>query len=483
MLEQLEPRSLWQYFEGLNAVPRASKREDEVIGFMLDFGARLGLETLQDSAGNVIIRKDATTGMENATAVVLQAHLDMVHQKNNDTIFDFNTQGISMFIEDDWVKAQGTTLGADNGIGVAAIMAVLASDTIVHPAIEALFTIDEETGMTGAKGLQPNLLKGKVLLNLDTENDSEIDIGCAGGIDITARRSYIPEACPQDMAGCRLIVTGLRGGHSGMEIHKGLGNANKIMNRLLYSLLPLDIRLSRIDGGGLRNAIPRESTAFFAIEESTIDLLLSVVAQESAAIKQEFAVRDEDLEIILERCELRAEEVLPIGVQLKLLQTLYAAPNGVYRMSADFDNLVETSNNIARVKVGGGKIIVKCLTRSSVESSKVDLTNALKSCFELMDAEVSVSGDYPGWTPNPNSEILGVLKSTYRDLFGQDPQVVACHAGLECGLIGNHYPEMDMISFGPTILGAHSPQERVSISSVQKFWTFLLEILKEIPMK
>ena len=376
------------------------------------------------------------------------------------------------------MKAQGTTLGADNGIGVAAIMAVLASDTIVHPAIEALFTIDEETGMTGAKGLQPNLLKGKVLLNLDTENDSEIDIGCAGGIDITARRSYIPEACPQDMAGCRLIVTGLRGGHSGMEIHKGLGNANKIMNRLLYSLLPLDIRLSRIDGGGLRNAIPRESTAFFAIEESTIDLLLSVVAQESAAIKQEFAVRDEDLEIILERCELRAEEVLPIGVQLKLLQTLYAAPNGVYRMSADFDNLVETSNNIARVKVGGGKIIVKCLTRSSVESSKVDLTNALKSCFELMDAEVSVSGDYPGWTPNPNSEILGVLKSTYRDLFGQDPQVVACHAGLECGLIGNHYPEMDMISFGPTILGAHSPQERVSISSVQKFWRFLVAILE-----
>lgn len=480
MLEQLEPKSVWEYFEALNAVPRASKKEDQVIGFMLGFGDRLGLETLQDSAGNVIIRKEATTGMENAPAVVLQAHLDMVHQKNNDTIFDFDTQGISMFIENDWVKAQGTTLGADNGIGVAAIMAVLASDTIVHPAIEALFTIDEETGMTGAKGLQPNLLKGKVLLNLDTENDSEIDIGCAGGIDITARRSYIPEACPKDMAGCRLIVTGLRGGHSGMEIHKGLGNANKIMNRLLYSLLPLDIRLSRIDGGGLRNAIPRESTAFFAIEESTIDLLLSVVAQESAAIKQEFAARDEDLKIILERCDLRAEEVLPIGVQLKLLQTLYAAHNGVYRMSADFDNLVETSNNIARVKVGGGKIIVKCLTRSSVESSKVDLTNALKSCFELMDAEVSVSGDYPGWTPNPNSEILGVLKSTYRDLFGQDPQVVACHAGLECGLIGNHYPEMDMISFGPTILGAHSPQERVSISSVQKFWRFLVAILKQI---
>lgn len=483
MLEQLEPKSVWQYFEALNAVPRASKKEDQVIGFMLGFGSRLGLETLQDSAGNIIIRKEATAGMENAPAVVLQAHLDMVHQKNNDTFFDFDTQGISMFVEGDWVRAYGTTLGADNGIGVAAIMAVLASETIIHPAIEALFTIDEETGMTGAKGLQPNLLKGKVLLNLDTEEDTEIDIGCAGGVDITARRTYIPEARPNDTVCYRMRVAGLHGGHSGMEIHKGLGNANKIMNRILYSLLPLDIRLSSIDGGGLRNAIPRESTAIFATEETTSDLLLSVVAQESAAIKQEFAVVDEQLEIVLERCEIPSDEVLPITVQTKLLQTLYAAPNGVYRMSADFDNLVETSNNIARVKVGGGKIIVKCLTRSSVESSKVDLTNALKSCFELMDAEVTVSGDYPGWTPNPNSEILGVLKSTYRDLFGQDPQVVACHAGLECGLIGSHYPEMDMISFGPTILGAHSPQERVSISSVQKFWRFLVEILKQIRVK
>ena len=483
VLGQIEPKSVWQYFEALNAVPRASKNEEQVIQFMLDFGDRLGLETIQDKVGNIIIRKAATAGMKNRKTVVLQSHLDMVHQKNNNTDFDFDTQRISMFIEDGWVKAHDTTLGADNGIGVAAIMAVLASDSISHPAIEALFTIDEETGMTGAKGLQGDLLKGEILLNLDTEEDTEIDIGCAGGVDVTARRAYIPESISDEATYYTLTVKGLHGGHSGMEIHKGLGNANKILNRLLYSLLPLDIRLASIDGGGLRNAIPRESVAVFAADETTKELLLSVVEQESAAIKQEFATVDEELEITLERREKPSANVLPIVVQTKLIQTLYAAPNGVYRMSAAFDNLVETSNNIARVKVGGGKITVKCLTRSSVESSKVDLANALKCCFELMDAEVSFSGDYPGWTPNPNSEILDVLKSTYTDLFEEEPHVVACHAGLECGILGSHYPEMDMISFGPTILGAHSPQERVSISSVQKFWIFLLEILKQIPVK
>ncbi|MBD1434407.1 aminoacyl-histidine dipeptidase [Sphingobacterium sp. DN00404] len=483
ILEQIEPQPVWQYFEALNAIPRASKKEEHVIQFMLDFGVRLGLDTIQDKVGNVIIRKAATAGMETRKTVVLQSHLDMVHQKNNDTDFDFDAQGISMFVEDGWVKAHGTTLGADNGIGVAAIMAVLASESIAHPAIEALFTIDEETGMTGAKGLQGNLLKGEVLLNLDTEDNNEIDIGCAGGVDVTARRTYIPETSAADLVYYRLTVKGLHGGHSGMEIHKGLGNANKIINRLLYSLLPLDIRLSSIDGGGLRNAIPRESMAIFAAEETTTELLLSVIEQESAAIKQEFAGVDEMLEITLERCEKPSDDVLPIAVQTKLIQTLYAAPNGVYRMSADFDNLVETSNNIARVKVGKGKISVKCLTRSSVESSKVDLANTLKCCFELMDAEVTFSGDYPGWTPNPDSKILDVLRSTYTSLFGEEPHVVACHAGLECGILGSHYPDMDMISFGPTILGAHSPQERVSISSVQKFWTFLLAILKEVPVK
>src|SRR5690606_29722006 len=296
ILEQIEPKPVWQYFEALNAIPRASKKEEHVIQFMLDFGARLGLDTIQDKVGNVIIRKAATAGMETRKTVVLQSHLDMVHQKNNDTDFDFDTQGISMFIENGWVKAHGTTLGADNGIGVAAIMAVLASESIPHPAIEALFTIDEETGMTGAKGLQGSLLEGEVLLNLDTEDDNEIDIGCAGGVDVTARRTYIPETSAADLVYYRLTVKGLHGGHSGMEIHKGLGNANKIINRLLYSLLPLDIRLSSIDGGGLRNAIPRESMAIFAAEETTTELLLSVIEQESAAIKQEFATVDEHLE-------------------------------------------------------------------------------------------------------------------------------------------------------------------------------------------
>lgn len=483
IFQEIEPKPVWQYFEALNAVPRASKKEEQVIQFMLDFGARLKLETVQDKVGNVIIRKPATPGMDNRKTVVLQSHLDMVHQKNNDTAFDFDNEGISMFIDGDWVKARGTTLGADNGIGVAAVMAVLASNTIEHPAIEALFTIDEETGMTGAKGLPGNLLTGDILLNLDTEEDTEIDIGCAGGLDITARRTYIPETVSDNVLYFTLTVKGLHGGHSGMEIHKGLGNANKIINRLLYTLLPLDIRLVSIDGGGLRNAIPRESVAVFAVEETSKDLLLSVVEQEGGAIKQEFLTVDEGLEIILEPYDTASEEVLPEVVQEKLIQALYTAHNGVYRMSADFDNLVETSNNIARVKVGKGKITVKCLTRSSVESSKVDLTNALKCCFELMDAEVTFSGDYSGWTPNPNSEILEVLKDRYTKLFDEEPNVVACHAGLECGILGSHYPEMDMISFGPTILGAHSPQERVSISSVQKFWSFLTDILKRIPVK
>ena len=367
IFQEIEPKPVWQYFEALNAVPRASKKEEQVIQFMLDFGARLKLETIQDKVGNVIIRKPATPGMDNRKTVVLQSHLDMVHQKNNDTAFDFDNEGISMFIDGDWVKARGTTLGADNGIGVAAVMAVLASNTIEHPAIEALFTIDEETGMTGAKGLPGNLLTGDILLNLDTEEDTEIDIGCAGGLDITARRTYIPETVSDNVLYFTLTVKGLHGGHSGMEIHKGLGNANKIINRLLYTLLPLDIRLVSIDGGGLRNAIPRESVAVFAVEETSKDLLLSVVEQEGGAIKQEFLTVDEGLEIILEPYDTASEEVLPEVVQEKLIQALYTAHNGVYRMSADFDNLVETSNNIARVKVGKGKITVKCLTRSSVE--------------------------------------------------------------------------------------------------------------------
>lgn len=483
MLEELEPKAVWTHFEALNAVPRASKNEERVIQFMLDFGAGLGLEAVRDAVGNVIIRKPATAGMENRKTVVLQSHLDMVHQKNNDTQFDFDTQGIAMYIDSDWVRAAGTTLGADNGIGVAAIMGLLASSSIPHPTIEALFTIDEETGMTGAKGLQGGLLDGEILLNLDTEEDTEIDIGCAGGVDVTARLSYQAEEAAADAIFYRLTVKGLQGGHSGMEIHKGLGNANKILTRLLHRLEPLGLRLAAIDGGGLRNAIPREAVAIVAFAHTNEAGLQTTVASEVTAIQKELATVDPGLVIQLEETSQHPSTVLPLVTQSRLIRALYAVPNGVYRMSADFAGLVETSNNVARVSVNDGEIVIKCLTRSSVESSKVDLATAIKSCFELMDAEVTFSGEYPGWTPNPQSEILAVLKDTYTQLFGEEPAVEACHAGLECGILGTNYPAMDMISFGPTIKGAHSPQERVSISSVQKFWKFLLAVLNSTPSR
>lgn len=483
MLEELEPKAVWTHFEALNAVPRASKNEERVIQFMLDFGAGLGLEAVRDAVGNVIIRKPATAGLENRKTVVLQSHLDMVHQKNNDTQFDFDTQGIAMYIDADWVRAAGTTLGADNGIGVAAIMGLLASSSIPHPTIEALFTIDEETGMTGAKGLKGGLLDGEILLNLDTEEDTEIDIGCAGGVDVTARLSYQVEEAAADAIFYRLTVKGLQGGHSGMEIHKGLGNANKILTRLLHRLEPLGLRLAAIDGGGLRNAIPREAVAVVAFAHTNESGLQTTVASEVTAIQKELATVDPGLVIQLEETSQHASTVLPLVTQSRLIRALYAVPNGVYRMSADFAGLVETSNNVARVSVNDGEIVIKCLTRSSVESSKVDLATAIKSCFELMDAEVTFSGEYPGWTPNPQSEILAVLKDTYTQLFGEEPAVEACHAGLECGILGTNYPAMDMISFGPTIKGAHSPQERVSISSVQKFWKFLLAVLNSTPSR
>jgi len=480
MIDHLEPKAVWTHFQALNNVPRASKKEEQVIQFALVFGQSLGLETFKDTVGNVIIRKPATAGMEDRKKLVLQSHLDMVHQKNNDTVFDFDTQGIEMFIEEDWVKAKGTTLGADNGIGVASIMAILASNDIAHPAIEALFTIDEETGMTGAKGLEGGILQGDILLNLDTEEDDEIDIGCAGGIDITAKLAYTAEAVPADTTALKVIVKGLHGGHSGMEIHKGLGNANKILNRLLGELHTYNVRVATIDGGGLRNAIPREAFATIAVPTAALAAFEADFAAYAADIKQEFATVDAGLAFEIQTLDA-LDTVLPLDVQRNLIKGIYAAHNGVYRMSADFDNLVETSNNIARVEVGNGKVTIKCLTRSSVETSKVDLANTLTAAFELMGAEVTRSGDYPGWTPNPNSAILATVKATYEDLFKETPAVVACHAGLECGILGSHYPAMDMISFGPTIRGAHSPQERVSISSVQKFWKFLIAILKETP--
>jgi len=482
-IRNLEPSALWNHFSDLNAVPRPSKKEERVIQFMVDFGNHLQLKTFVDKVGNVIIKKPATAGMEDRKTIVMQSHLDMVHQKNSDTVFDFDTEGIKMIIDNDWVKADGTTLGADNGLGVATIMAILSSTDIAHPAIEALFTIDEETGMTGAMGLEGGLLEGEILLNLDTEEDDEIDIGCAGGIDVTATRTYTSIETPEKSIAFKVSVTGLNGGHSGMDIHKGLGNANKIMNRLLYNGFEhFGMRIATLDGGSLRNAIPRESFAVITIDEISKEPFLFEIIELISTIKEEFTAIESNLSIEIEPTEL-PKHVLELGIQEGLIKSVYGALNGVYKMSVDMDDLVETSNNIARVIVKDGTITIGCLTRSSSESSKYDLANSLKSTFELAGFEVEFSGSYPGWQPNVGSEILDVLSHLYEQLHGEKANVVACHAGLECGILGQNYPEMDMISFGPTILGAHSPDERVSISSVMKFWKFVLEILKNIPKK
>ncbi len=482
-IRDLEPKEIWNKFADLNAVPRPSKHEEKVIQFMLDFGRGLGLEVSKDLVGNVIIKKPATKGMENRKTVILQSHLDMVHQKNADTVFDFSTQGIEMFIDGDWVRAKGTTLGADNGLGVATIMALLESREIPHPPLEALFTIDEETGMTGAKGLQGGLLHGEILLNLDTEEDDEIDIGCAGGIDVTAKGTYNLVAHTKGYTAYQIAVKGLSGGHSGMDIHKGLGNANKIMNTLLLlGQEQVNLRIMEIDGGGLRNAIPRESVALVALKSTESDKFKDLFQTWSMNLKADFSATEPNLSI----------EVIPLTVPVSLMETqaqnalllaMKNAHNGVYAMSKAMADLVETSNNIARVEVKDGTIKIACLTRSSVEAGKNELANKLKENFEKAGYEVSLTGDYPGWQPNPGSEVLKLLHAKYLELFKEQPNVVACHAGLECGILGQNYPEVDMISFGPTIKGAHSPDERASISSVQKFWKFILKVLEEAPIK
>lgn len=479
-IRELDPKSVWNHFADLNAVPRPSKKEERVIEFMVQFGQGLGLSTEVDQSGNVLIRKPATTGMEDRKKVVMQAHLDMVHQKNADTDFDFDTQGIEMYVDGDWVKANGTTLGADNGLGVACIMAVLSSEDLPHPAIEALFTIDEETGMTGALGLDGGWLTGDILLNLDTEEDDEIGVGCAGGIDVSATASYHQENIPAGFHKAQLTVKGLQGGHSGMDIHKGLGNANKLMNRCLITLGDM-IRISRIDGGGLRNAIPRESRVWVAYDPSRTEEISQIVDEMRQALTNEYHLIEPDLQLLFEQDASGGDGVMSLEDQRTMISVVEALHNGVYRMSPAIADLVETSNNLARVQAKDGAIRLDCLTRSSVESSKADLVNSLKSVFDLAGYQVEFSGEYPGWAPNMDSAILKVLDQLYKDLNGQPAHVAACHAGLECGILGRNYPGMDMISIGPTIRGAHSPDERASISSMQKFWVFLKRALEETP--
>lgn len=480
-VRELEPKALWNHFADLNAVPRPSKREERVIQFMLEFGKSLGLETKTDKINNVIIKKSATAGMENRQTLIIQSHLDMVHQKNADTVFDFESQGIEMFVDGDWVKAKGTTLGADNGIGVAAIMALLASTDIAHPALEAMFTIDEETGMTGAKELDPSFYSGKILLNLDTEDDDELSIGCAGGIDTNTSYNYNSEAVDSGSEFYTITVRGLLGGHSGMDIHLGRGNANKWLNRILYHLHSLgEFQLISFDGGSLRNAIPREAVAYIAINRGSGAWLREQVDYFTGVLSKEFSTIEPHFKIELQLAPA-SEQAVSSEDLIKIMNTIYAVHNGVYRMSPDIDGLVEASSSLARVIIKDGKFITQSLQRSSVESSKGDVANTIRAVFEAMGCAVVQSGDYPGWAPDPNSTILNLMAGLYREMFREEPQIKACHAGLECGILGKHLPGVEMISFGPNIRGAHSPDEKVQISSVQKFWKFLLNTIERTP--
>ena len=482
-IRNIEPKALWNNFADLNAVPRPSKKEEKVIEFMMNFGKSLGLETIQDKIGNVIIKKTASQGMEDKETVILQSHIDMVHQKNNDTIFDFDTQGIEMQIDGDWVKAKGTTLGADNGIGVASIMAILASTDIAHPAIEAMFTIDEETGMTGAIHLDGSNFTGKILLNLDTEDDDELSIGCAGGIDTNTSYTYKEVPVAENSIAYKITVKGLLGGHSGMDIDKGRGNANKLMNRIHYHLHSLtELQIISIDGGSLRNAIPRESSSEIAISKDYAKQFESDIINFAQVLVTEFKTVEPNLEIKWEPIDIKGKAV-DFDDMEKILNTLYSVHNGVFRMSPDIEGLVETSSSLARVILKDGSFITQSLQRSSVESTKADVANSIRTSFENMGAAVVQSGDYPGWQPNPNSTILNLMTDLYKEMYNESPKVKACHAGLECGILGKHLPGTDMISFGPNIRAAHSPDEKVQISSVQKYWGYLLETLKRIPAK
>jgi dipeptidase D len=482
-VKELNPQGLWSNFAALNAVPRPSKKEARIIQFMLDFGRGLGLETINDAIGNVIIKKPASVGMEDRQTIVMQSHIDMVHQKNETTVFDFDQQGIDMFVDGDWVRANGTTLGADNGIGVAAIMAVLASKDIKHPAIEALFTIDEETGMTGAMHVDPSNITGTILLNLDTEDDDELSIGCAGGIDTTTTLAVEMVDLPSDFQTVEIQLRGLLGGHSGMDIHLGRGNANKLMNRLMYQLIALvDLRLVSFNGGSLRNAIPREATAVLAVPTAEFGLFEKAYNDFVAVLTNEFATIETEMFWKMSKIDAATQSVKHIDFE-RIMNSIYAVPNGVFRMSPDIENLVEASSSLAIVTVKDGQFVTQSLQRSSVESTKSDIANAVRCAFESIGAAVVQGGEYPGWQPNAQSPILQLMADLYSTTFKTEPKIKACHAGLECGILGKHFPKMDMISFGPNIRGAHSPDECVQISSVQKFWEFLLSTLASIPVK
>lgn len=481
-LKNLEPAIVWQYFEEICKVPRPSTKEDKIIKYLIEFAEKNKFEYAKDDAGNIIIRKPATKGMEKSKPVVLQSHMDMVCEKNSDVKFDFDNDPIQAVVDNGWVRANGTTLGADDGIGMAAQMAILVSEEVKHGPLECLFTVDEESGLTGAFELKPGFIHGNVLLNLDSEDEGELFIGCAGGIDTVAKLKYKHRFTPSKSQAFKVNVKGLKGGHSGDDIDKMRGNSNKILNRFLWNAEKhFKIRLSVFDGGNLRNAIPREAFAIFTVPAKKVEGLKTYFDEFANEIKQEWATSEPELSLSIEQTEM-PQKVINRKAQTMLLNSLYACPHGVIAMSQAIPGLVETSTNLASVKFDGKKeISITTSQRSSVDSAKFDIAHMVESVFKIAGCKVEHSTGYPGWAPNTDSEILKITRDSYKRLFNTEPKVRAIHAGLECGLFLEKYPKMDMVSFGPTLRGVHSPEEKIDIETVKKFWLLLLDVLANIP--
>ncbi|MDD3080547.1 MAG: aminoacyl-histidine dipeptidase [Paludibacter sp.] len=482
-IRNLEPKALWQNFYDLTQVPRPSGKKEPVGTFLENIGKSLGLETQRDEIGNVLVRKPATPGMENRKAVVLQAHMDMVPQKNSGVAHNFETDPIQAYVDGDWVTAKDTTLGADNGIGVSTAFAILQSTNIPHPELEVFITVDEETGMYGAFGLQPNFLKGDILLNLDSEDEGELYVGCAGGLDANITFAYKEVEVPEGDVALKVSLTGLKGGHSGVDIHLQRANANKLMFRFLKdAVAEYEARLASIEGGSLRNAIPREAFAVITVPEEGIDDIVEFVKETEELFIEEFKGVEEGISLSVETVDLPAG-LLPEETQDDVINGVTACFNGVYRFMPELPTVVETSNNLAIIKSDGSAVEIKTLIRSSVESRKEEVASMIESAFALAGAKIEFTGGYPGWKPNLESPILKEMTTVYEQKFDSTPKVMIIHAGLECGILGTHYPDMDMISFGPTIRHPHSPGEKVNIATVQKFWDYLVATLANIPVK
>ena len=482
-IEALAPSCIWKNFKSLTQIPRPSKKETRVVAFIRKFGEELGLETFVDEVGNVVIRKPATPGYENRKGVILQSHLDMVPQKNSDKKHDFEKDPIEPYVDGEWVKANGTTLGADNGIGVAAMMALLEARDLVHGPLEALFTIDEETGMTGAFALTPELLKGDILLNLDSEDEGELYVGCAGGVDANIEFPYKAQQVPAGFLPFSIRISGLKGGHSGLDISLGRGNSNLILFRLLNKTMKeAGARLCEAEGGNMRNAIPREAHAIVIVPSGKEKVFTELVKQLAQVIRKEFSGTEPDLTIECSSTALPGR-VMTEELQRNFVSAVFSSPNGTIRMSDGIPGLVETSTNLAIVKTEETVIRIHCLLRSSVDSAKENLAETMQAFFEMAGATIKFAGSYPGWKPNMNSPIMKTMNKVYHAMYQKEPEIKAVHAGLECGIIGGVYPDLDMISFGPTIRHPHSPDEKVHIESVQKFWDFLAETLKNAPVK